>query len=368
VRAAIITGRGRSVPHGARLRENFRCESILKMPKYVIHIGPPKTGTKYLQSSLYRLRQNLLNDGIYYPEVWWTNSEQFSHEELLAQLGKGPPGNLDATFSAFNASSHETILLSCEGLVDLRADQVQYLKRLVNGAPVEIVYYLRRWTDWLPSSWQEMVRQGSTETFPHMLAHLLRGPMNEQAINATLILDRFADAFGNDSIVLGSYSNVIDKSGDIVDDFLRNVLRRNYERAAAPDSVNPSMDPLTTELVRALNSLEAGGPQSRPRFEQALATLVEYGECQADLDLIYGRMGQHMSSISFSDDCAALSPVYRLISEKYGDHLSSPEYGNRLFVAKAREVAYVNSDYMLGEGVVAAIRRVHAAIGRTDRG
>ena len=166
--------------------------------------------------------------------------------------------------------------------------------------------------------------------------------------------------------MLGSYSNVIDKGGDIVDDFLRNVLRRKYERAAASDSVNPSMDPLTTELVRALNALEADGPQPRPRFEQALATLVEYGECQADLDLIYGRMGQNMSSINFSDDCAALSPVYRLISERYGDHLSSPEYGRRLFVAKARDVAYVNSDYLLGEGVVAALRRVHVATGRTD--
>jgi hypothetical protein len=336
------------------------------MPKYVIHIGPPKTGTKYLQSSLYRLRQNLLDDGIYYPEVWWTNSSQFSHEELLAELNKGPAGNLDAAFSAFNASNHETILFSCEGFVDLRADQVQYLKQLINGAPVEIVYYVRRWTDWLPSSWQEMVRQGSAETFPHMMAHLLRGPMHEQAINATLILDRFADAFGKNSITLGSYSNVIDKNGDIVDDFLRNVLRRKFKRAAAPDSVNPSMSPLTTELVRALNVLHADSPQPRPRFEQALATLVEHGECRADLDLIYGRMKQNMSSINFSDDCAALSPVYQLISEKYGDHLSSPEYGHRLFACKARKVAYVNADYLLSEGVVAAIRRVYAATCRTD--
>jgi hypothetical protein len=333
------------------------------MPKYVIHIGPPKTGTKYLQSSFYRLRQNLLNDGIYYPEEWWTRPDQFSHEELVAELSRGPTDTLAAKFNHFNASGYNTILISCEGFVNLNANQVQYLKRLIDGSPVEIVYYVRRWTDWLPSSWQEMVRQGSAQTFPHMMAHLLRGPVNEQAINATLILDRFAEIFGQDSIVLGSYSNVMDKSGDIVDDFLRNVLRQNYERRKAASSINASMDPLTTELVRALNALEPDGVQPRPRFERALASIDPNSERQTDLNLIYGSMKQNMSAINFSDDCAALSPIYQLISEKYGGHLSSPEYGHRLFVCKARDVAYVNPNYLLGKGVVDAIRRVHLAIG-----
>ena len=37
------------------------------MTTYIVHVGPPKTGTKYLQRSFYAKQAELLSGGVYYP-------------------------------------------------------------------------------------------------------------------------------------------------------------------------------------------------------------------------------------------------------------------------------------------------------------
>ena len=56
------------------------------MPNYVVHIGPPKTGTKYLQHSLYKLRETMLRDAINYPNDMWTHKREFSHFRLVEEI------------------------------------------------------------------------------------------------------------------------------------------------------------------------------------------------------------------------------------------------------------------------------------------
>jgi hypothetical protein len=97
------------------------------MPKYVIHIGPPKTGSKYLQSHLFHLRDLLLRDGICYPDNWWTKPDQIMHSPLLAKLQSGDTADLSKTFAELNATGHKVIVLSCEGFDDLSAQHLEPL-------------------------------------------------------------------------------------------------------------------------------------------------------------------------------------------------------------------------------------------------
>ena len=132
------------------------------MPTYVIHIGPPKAGSKNLQSSLHSIRSHLAAQGIHYPDEWGS----IHHAGLLAELQTIPNPRLEALFQALNHSEYKTVVLSCEGLYRLRPEQLHYLQQLLGAAPVRIVYYWRRWSESIPSQWQEVVKAGRFRDIP----------------------------------------------------------------------------------------------------------------------------------------------------------------------------------------------------------
>ena len=156
----------------------------MSLPRYVIHIGPHKTGTTYLQGSFRRLRPELLRRGILYPEFWWQSVRNWSHSRLVEQLTGGDCEALSGHFNALNASGHRIILISAEDLSGLEPDHIPMLKSLLGGAPAEIVFYCRRWSELLPSSWQQRVKLGGqTLTLPELFGEHLRSPPRSSLMN-----------------------------------------------------------------------------------------------------------------------------------------------------------------------------------------
>ena len=89
------------------------------MPKYVIHVGPSKTGSKYLQSMLFYSRETLLADGINYPDNWWTQPHQITHDPLLRILRDKRYTEVEEAFRQLNSSGCRIVVLSCEAFADL---------------------------------------------------------------------------------------------------------------------------------------------------------------------------------------------------------------------------------------------------------
>ena len=111
------------------------------MPKYVVHIGPPKTGSKYIQSQLFYSRQDLRENGILYPDNW-LEPGAITHVPLYEGLKDGK--DLKADFDQFKAEQMKTVVLSCEGLDGLKPPALEKLREYIGNNPVEIVYYVRQ--------------------------------------------------------------------------------------------------------------------------------------------------------------------------------------------------------------------------------
>ncbi len=173
----------------------------------------------------------------------------------MAELQTIPNPQLEAVFRALNRSEYETIVLSCEGFYRLGPDQLHYLRELLDGAPVRIVYYWRRWSEWIPSQWQEIVKAGRFETFPQLHFRFTQNPMKSPEINPTLTWNKFEDVFGRDSLALISFDNLVDRNLDLFQHFIRAVLQCTV--TASPENVmrNTSMNKFDIEVLRALNYL-----------------------------------------------------------------------------------------------------------------
>ena len=118
--------------------------------RFVIHVGPHKTGTTYLQEGFVRMRGALAGRGVHFP-AWWGPVAQY---DLLEKLRAPPNAEAEAQFAELRAAGHQTVLISVEGLLALPRPGVAYLRHLTGDAEVTVVFYTRSWADLLPSTWQ----------------------------------------------------------------------------------------------------------------------------------------------------------------------------------------------------------------------
>ena len=114
------------------------------MPRYVIHIGPHKTGTTYLQVLFRQLAPQLRQRGIFYP-LEWVGDHSPGHVRLVQRLRAGQDEVLADEFDALHASAYEIVLISAEDLSILPRESVALLKSYLREQPVSILFYFRGW-------------------------------------------------------------------------------------------------------------------------------------------------------------------------------------------------------------------------------
>jgi hypothetical protein len=164
------------------------------------------------------------------------------------------------------------VVISCEALSRLDLAQIGQLRRLLGAAPAQIVYYVRRWPERLPSLWQETVKFGHTDTLPEFLAKHLTGTDDSELSDASVI-DRFSAIFGAPQVKVVSYSHLIEQSLDIAAHFLASFLGLPDIALPGPGRPNQSLPILDTELIRILNAIHVrrGGERSPALREWYLA-------------------------------------------------------------------------------------------------
>jgi hypothetical protein len=332
------------------------------LPRYVIHVGPPKTGTTYLQRMFWELRGQMRNEGIYYPHEFWPSGANFLHSELVRELRQGPSEKLANVFAALNASGSETVLISCEGFVALPVENLTYLRELLRDASVDIVFYARRWSDWYPSQWQQHIKQGSTEQFPIAYARLLGAKAPGESINHKIALDRFASVFGEKSIKVVSYSNLADARVDIAEHFFSAILGwtpKAFPKFSSP--VNSSLSVFETEIVRCLNHLEVihkGAADVRIYFRfEKMGGAPRFRELMDYLNLA---MESSVAQLTIDDSAPRLHAIFEEINRAYAATLVGKEYGDRWFRPRAKASEYIKSDYLLRWSAVSTIRQFYS--------
>ena len=328
------------------------------MPRYLIHIGPHKTGTTYLQHAFTRLRAALAARGVLYPHRW--GNGEHGHHDLPSALGQPDDGSLPAVFGAFNRSGVDTVLLSSETFTYSGDAEVRRLHTLLAGEPATVVFYGRRWSELIPSCWRESVKHGSLVTMPEYVLTCLGDPTASPIVNFCHILDRFAAVFGSGSIRIVSYNGVLEAGEDLLSHFCRNFLSWSDPPPTGFGRVNPSLDMVDTEIIRTLNTLE--WTQSRDG-RQLLHE--RYVEAKADLPvrwIVEKSMQFVVNTLRIDDAAPALAHLHRTIAERYNSALVSPFPAAGLFEPRIADVTYVRPDYLLAEGVMEVMRNIQATL------
>jgi len=327
------------------------------MPRYVLHIGPHKTGTSYLQVLFRELSSRMKSRGILYPPQWTTEGA-LGHVALVTRLrAQIADDNLRREFSELSDSRCDVVLISAEDLSGLSVAQIATLKELIGAHPVSVVFYCRRWSDLLPSVWQELIKHGRTLTLPEYVASHLANPAASTRINYALTLDRFAEVFSRDNLFLASYSNIVDGGESLAEHFFGTFLSWPDAPGLRKIVVNASLSPFDTEMIRILNamrSLRQGDPGGAVR--------VKYLQMrdELDLDVPFAAMERHRATVTLHD--GGLRWIHDEIFQRYGSRLLPPVSGREWFARREGVMSYINASYVLEPGVVQAVDAVYARL------
>ncbi len=317
------------------------------MPKYLIHVGPHKTGTTYLQFRLDALRQPLRENGTIYPTDWSSSETEPSHRKLMVGLQKAHVAELSAQFEAIERAKPESVLISGEGLNLLESGPIELLKTLLGSNPVTIIFYCRRWSELLPSLWQEKVKHGHDETFPEFLADHATDPFASPVINFAKRLGLYASVFGRRNIALVSYSNLCDDGIDLAEHFFHCFLPRHRRLvdglpAMAATRPNRSLPPIEVEVIRALNQIHS---ENGMQAGAALRNWYMANAKRFDLSGLLSAIRETVATVRFSDAEPEAQQLHDMLFGLYGDLMVQPVTPRRLFSPRTADMVYFNQNY-----------------------
>jgi hypothetical protein len=320
-------------------------------PRFVLHIGPHKTGTTYLQAAFSESRAELLAGGVLYPDTSfaWVKPGDQSHAELSRSLAALDTTYLPESFDRLTESEYDTILLSAEDLTGMSGQSLRYLRSLLGGRPVDIVFYCRRWTELLPSVWQETVKQGQTHSLAEFVARHMADPLTSAVINYDIVLGRYAEVFGIDSIRIVSYSDLMDAGIDLYDHFVGSVLNWDEIPTVTRTTPNRTLDPIDVETIRLLHEFAVA------RSEPAGIDLYQrYARNRSNPHVVslQACMEKCRASIRVNDAAPGLRDVHDLIFAKYGGRMIGPNSGYNLFQPAVRDLPFVQNNYLFPDGMM----------------
>lgn len=334
--------------------------------RFIIHIGPAKTGTSSLQDALYRQRAALLQKGLHYPDLGrHAQMPQLAgHHGLPAVLRSG--GALPAAFLDWAAAvpDDEAILLSSENFAHLAEPQIRALARQLNAEDIQPVYYARRWDRLMPSVWQELVKHGETRSYPEFLNDQAAAPRASLYLNFAIPLDRWAAVCGRHNIRLFSYDGICSQGSDVISHFFAEVLQMEPPAPGRVQSANTRLQPSETEVLRMLNRMSFGAAAGDAGVRQRL--FARPRRVAGEMALLEELMQP------FLRRCRPCAPLvlHRLeeeLMQRYRGQLGNPADGGRLFAPGDFEPAwFCSADYLLIPEAAAALRRIHRMLELPD--
>lgn len=327
------------------------------MPQFIIHIGPHKTGTTYLQLGFRALRAELAANGTVFPEFWELAPGNPSHLPLTLALREGKTEILARQFADLIAGGAQRILISSEDLSNLDEIGAARLRRLTEGHAVQIVFYLRRWSELIPSSWQENIKQGRSITLPEFLLSHLQRPDSSRLLNFDLKLTMFAAIFGPSSLRLIAYNELREKRVDMFQHFAANFLDwADAPVPRVPRQANTSRDIKEVELLRTLNAM-ARAHDTGPA--DGLRRTFDRLRPQLKTDSIFSAMERHITPFRLNEKIPALARLHETLAKKYLPHTVAPKLPARLFRAGMGDLSYIATDYLAEAGTSAALRQIY---------
>ncbi len=262
------------------------------MSRIVLHIGPHKTGTTYIQTRLHENREALRSVGVDYCSAGLDAG--FAHHKVADVARSGDEAALAALLEPLAASDAELLILSSENFDLLRAPGVRRLQTALPAArAVSVVYFLRDATELLLSSWQEHVKHGGVLGFHEYANPHLTAPFASPLLNPCRVLDGYRSAFGAEAIRVVDY-DAARAVGDIFDAFAIACDAPGLTRFGTPLRANITMELWFAEFMRALNA--AAQEAGVLRYANVRQTLLRLRKSDAGMQVLLAEAQRRISA------------------------------------------------------------------------
>lgn len=168
--------------------------------RLVLHVGPHKTATTYLQANFAIARMQLSRAGWLYPKnIGIQPGIPEAHHDLSyrAETYFWPGRENHHQLTELAAKLHRSgknLLLSAEGFSMWALSQYHRLADILGFAQIEVVYALRDPMALLQSYWAEEVKQGMTASLPDRAMAAMLDPMRSRLLNPLRDLNPLIDS------------------------------------------------------------------------------------------------------------------------------------------------------------------------------
>jgi len=143
-----------------------------------LHIGPPKTGTSFLQAAWYQHRRDMRQRGLLYPgrhrvEQFQAAARATAKQDVVRQMQPGAAAAWDRLTAQVADWKGDALLSSEHYALGRRSTAAPVMERLHEVADeVHLVVGARDLARQIPADWQQTVKQGSVTTFDDFLTAL----------------------------------------------------------------------------------------------------------------------------------------------------------------------------------------------------
>lgn len=323
---------------------------------FVLHVGPHKTGSTYLQAAFSLAAADLRARGILYPMGLGSLQGHFPLVHLIQQRETAA---LRDWFARFATAGLPTVLLSSENFIFLDRAELQTLRALMGQAAVTVVFHCRRPSEILLSGWRELVKHGITHGLPEFIVHAMTRRPDIETINLLQPLTRLASIFGEENLRTVPYNRVMESGGNLFRHFCGHFL--DWPDAPQPTirPMNRSLSAESAEILRYINVLETQrAGVSNPRLYHRL--IMHHAEL--DLAEPLRAMARHMVSITVDERHPPFMPWHQATRTRFGHTLTDPIGDGSLFTPIEATLPYVRADYLAEPGVPQALQALHTRL------
>jgi hypothetical protein len=161
-----------------------------------LHIGPPKTGTSYLQSVLWAAKPQLLEQGLTLPMQSSRDHLNVAHDVRKRDRSPEVHGALDRFAAALERVDTPRALFTMEVAVAATPKQIKRFYSALSGFDIHLIITARDLARLVPAAWQQTVRSRSDESFDLYLRDLLDHPELTHVIWRRLDIAEIARRWG----------------------------------------------------------------------------------------------------------------------------------------------------------------------------
>ncbi|UYM18517.1 hypothetical protein [Endozoicomonas euniceicola] len=290
--------------------------------KLILHIGPHKTASTYIQKCLVENRDALKAKGYLYPEAG--QEFLYGHHKLAEAFSCKQTyklKNIKEEIDSFDGN----VIISSENFDRLGIENIQLIKDSFRDHEFEIYYFKRSYQDVLFSNWQEDVKHGSCKTWSEYIVEPISRPFGSKILNHCLVLDSYASVFGKNKLRIIDYDYVIRNNYDIFDFFINKIDFSIDGLEFSKKRVNNSMRYEAVEIVRQLNcKAKVCGKLNGLNVRTAFLELLKAGD-RNEIDELIDLISKNNTEYSL-----ASSFVYNALNNNfyscYEDALVTPKF------------------------------------------